>query len=43
MSRRKERRPSRRLVKTFKEVRVGQIVLSGILSVMGGRGQWPVA
>ena len=29
----------RRLVKTLKEARVGQIVLSGILPVMGGRGQ----
>ena len=29
----------RRLVKTLKDARVGQIVLSVILSVMGGRGQ----
>ena len=27
----------RRLVKTFKEVRIGQVVLSGILPVMEGR------
>ena len=27
----------RRLTKTLKEARVGQIVLSGIVSVMGGR------
>ena len=29
----------RRLVKTLKEARIGQIVLSGILPEMGGRGQ----
>ena len=29
----------RRLVKTLKEARIGQIVLSGILPVMGGRGE----
>ena len=29
----------RRLIKTLKEARIGQIVLSGILPVMGGRGQ----
>ena len=29
----------RRLVKTLKEERIGQIVLSGILPVMGGRGE----
>ena len=28
-----------RLVKTLKDARVGQIVLSGVLSVIGGRGQ----
>ena len=28
----------RRLIKTLKEARVGQIVLSGILPIMGGRG-----
>ena len=29
----------RRLIKTLKEARVGQIVLSGILPVMGSRGK----
>ncbi|KAI0207896.1 Mechanosensory protein 2 [Lamellibrachia satsuma] len=29
----------RRLIKTLKEARVGQIVLSGILPIMGGRGE----
>ena len=29
----------RRLIKTFIEARVGQIVLSGILPIMGGRGE----
>ena len=29
----------RRLVKTFKEAQIGQIVLSGILPVMRGRGE----
>ena len=29
----------RSLVKTLKEARIGQIVLSGILPVMGGRGE----
>ena len=29
----------RRLIKTLKEARVGQIVLSGILPTMGGRGE----
>ena len=29
----------RRLVKTLKEARIGQIVLSGTLPVMGGRGE----
>ena len=29
----------RRLIKTHKEARVGQIVLSGILPIMGGRGE----
>ena len=29
----------RRLIKTLKEARVGQIVLSGILPKMGGRGE----
>ena len=29
----------RRLVKTLKEARIGQIVLLGILPVMGGRGE----
>ena len=29
----------RRLVKTLKEARIGQIALSGILTVMGGKGK----
>ena len=29
----------RRLIKTLKEARVGQIVLSAILPIMGGRGE----
>ena len=29
----------RRLNKTLKEARVGQVVLSGILPIMGGRGE----
>ena len=29
----------RRLIKTLKEARVGQIILSGILPIMGGRGE----
>ena len=29
----------RRLIKTLNEARVGQIVLSGILPIMGGRGE----
>ena len=29
----------RRLIKTLKEARVGQIVLSGILPIMGGMGE----
>ena len=29
----------RRLIKTLKGPRVGQIVLSGILPIMGGRGE----
>ena len=29
----------RKLIKTFKEARVGHIVLSGILPIMGGRGE----
>ena len=29
----------RRLIKTLKEARVGQIVLSGVLPIMGGRGE----
>ena len=29
----------RRLIKTLKEARIGQILLSGILPIMGGRGE----